>query len=479
MFFGHRKKRIKLGDYGRLRLNSYKVGESQRNTHTYVAGITGKGKSKFLESVFVQDVLCGHGCGVLDPHSDLIDDILRNLLSREKHFSNHLDRIIYFDPSRDDYVVPFNVLDSEFGPAETTENVIEAFRRAWPKALDEAPRFADVATNAILALYKSGLSLIEMERLLSDREFREQVLSQIDDVVVKSFFHNRYDRWGRDAPMMVESLLNKVSAFTSSPHLRVILGAKTNALRFKDIMDRGQVLLLDLGRCDAKTRRLVGSLVATGFERASRTRRDSRKPYHLYMDEFQIFCSNDGAATTFSQILSECRKYGLLLTLAHQTQAQLSERIRGAISNIQLKVIFGVGRDDAEIHTKDLFQVNPQRVKHQVKDVNQQQRSHPMFYSLPEQWEETIQRIQNLPSRAALIKAKGRGVTQITTSPVKYKDGVDIDELKQKLAKRSGVPKQSLEEIFLSRYQDSSNEFKHNEPVKLPSSKQLENTFWE
>ena len=111
-------------------------------------------------------------------------------------------------------------------------------------------------------------------------------------------------------------------------------------------MDEGKILIVDLGRCDAETRRLVGSLVVTGLEQAARSRKElegsNRKPFYFCIDEFQDFCSNDGAAQTLAQILSECRKFGLHLTLAHQTLAQINERMKGALGNIQLKVIFRV-----------------------------------------------------------------------------------------------------------------------------------------
>ena len=122
--------------------------------------------------------------------------------------------------------------------------------------------------------------------------------------------------------MIIESVLNKVTAFTFNPQLRLILGADENRLNFRQIMDEGKVLLVDLGRCDAETRRLVGSLIVIGLEQGARSRKDARgnrRPFYFCIDEFQDFCANDGAAQTLAQILSECRKFGLHLTLAHQT----------------------------------------------------------------------------------------------------------------------------------------------------------------
>lgn len=404
-----RKTTLELGRRPGFGTASYRVQDQERSTRTYVIGVTGKGKSKLLEHLLFQDVIHGRGCGVLDPHSDLADDLLRYLLSSPRRSAGHWSRIIYFDPSRDDYLIPFNVLKSGLSPYETAQNVVEAFRRTWPKALDEAPRFANIATAGILTLVAHDLTLVELLRLLTDRAFRERLVAGIEDPELAAFWTERYERWGRETPLMIESILNKVTAFTLNPQLRLLLGANENGLDFRRIMDSGQVLIVNLGRCDAETRRLVGSLVVTGLEQAARSRRDQREdrtPFYFCIDEFQDFCANDGAAQTLAQILSECRKFGLHLTLSHQTLSQVNERMQGALGNIQLKIVFGVSRQDAEILARHLFQVNGEQVKHRVRNTDQQSRSHPVFYSLPEIWERGIQSLQNLPSRYAFVQSR-------------------------------------------------------------------------
>ena len=343
MFFKPIKDKLELGKQFTVGRPSLYVTPKERNTHTYVIGITGMGKSKFLEHLLFQDVIEGRGCGVLDPHSDLVDDLFRNMLSHPQKVLNQWQRIIYFDPSRSDYLIPFNVLDSGFSPYETAQNVVEAFRRTWPKALAEAPRFANIATASILTLIANQQTLIEMPRLLTNKPFRNRLLANIEDDELLSFWNGRFEQWGKDTPLMVESILNKVTtAFTMNPQLKLILGAKENRLNFRQIMDEEKILIVDLGRCDGETRRLIGSLVVTGLEQAARSRKEvesaKRKPFYFCIDEFQDFCSNDGAAQTLAQILSECRKFGLHLTLAHQTLAQINERMKGALGNIQLKL---------------------------------------------------------------------------------------------------------------------------------------------
>ena len=431
--------------------------EAERRTHTYVIGITGTGKSKLLEHILFQDIIHGRGGGVLDPHSDLVQDLLHYLQSHPQQAEAHWERIIYFDPSRSDSLIPFNVLDTGFSPYETTQNVIEAFRRTWPKTLDEAPRFANIATAAILTLIANKLTLVEMPRLLTDQAFRDALLANVTDSEVLEFWRGRYEKWGRETPLMVESLLNKVTAFTMNPQLRLLLGSGENRLNFRRIMDEGKVLLVDLGRCDAETRRLVGSLVVTGLEQAARSRKDSRDertPFYFCIDEFQDFCANDGAAQTLAQILSECRKFGLHLTLAHQTLAQINERMKGALGNIQLKIIFGTSRQDAEILAKHLFQVTGEKVKFAIRDSRQSGGNRPIFYSLQEEWERSIRRVQQLKPRTAYVSRPGReGVAKIQTMTVRY-DGVGgetLEQLRGALARRSGVATATLEMMIKRR----------------------------
>ena len=217
---------------------------------------------------------------------------------------------------------------------------------------------------------------------------------------------------------MLESILNKMSAFALNPILRQILGQRENHLDFRAIMDEGRVLLIDLGKCDGETRRLLGSLIVTGIEQAALSRKTeeqrSRRPFYFYIDEFQQFCANEGSMVSFAQILSEARKFGLSLTLTHQTLGQIqAEYLHSAMGNIGTKIVFSVDRTDAEIFAKKLFRPDGEQVKHEVPDEVQQDRTHPLFYSLQESWEQSIQAIQNLDSRTCLMKAPGKSAVKL------------------------------------------------------------------
>lgn len=414
-----------LGRTGPLRFfPSFRLRAGHRTTHMYVLGITGQGKSKLLEHCLLQDLLAGRGCGVIDPHTDLARDLLTSLYRRGffKHARNR-QRILYLDPSRPEHQLPFNVLADSANPYQTAIHIVEAFRRAWPESLREAPRFSNVLLASLLTLIPNRLTLVHLPRLLTDKRFREAQLEKVADPEVVSVFHDRLDRWGREEPLMLESILNKASAFTLNPLLRQILGQPENALDFRKIMDEGRILIADLGRCDGETRRLLGSLIVTGIEQAALSRKDeparSRRPFFFYIDEFQDFCANEGSATTLSQILSETRKFGLHLTLAHQTLGQMpGERLRAALGNIGTKIVFAADRDDAEVMARKLFFASGENIKHEVENEGQQDRTHPVYYSLQEDWEQAIQAIQNLRPRTCLVRTPGRNVVKLHTIPV-------------------------------------------------------------
>src|SRR5260221_9300836 len=199
----------------------------------------------------------------------LIDDVLRFLITRGVLANQSIrERIIYVDPVRRDYVIPFNVLATNDEPYQVAACVLEAFRRTFP-TLKEAPHFENLMTHALLVLIKTHKTLIDLTRLLTDRPWREELLKEAGEPKLTAFFHDRFDQWNkREAPIMLESSLNKITAFSINPYLEAMLGQQENHLDLKRVMDEGQVLLLNLGHLDTETNRLFGSLVMTTFELA-------------------------------------------------------------------------------------------------------------------------------------------------------------------------------------------------------------------
>ena len=468
------KDQLVLGTYGPLRLFKCRLPLRDFDTHMYVVGKTKTGKSKFLEHVAYQLIAMGEGCGLLDPHSDLADDLLAylapHLVDEEAR-----QRVIYFEPGRDDYLVPFNVLNTPHEPYTIAQNVLEAFRRTWPESLKVAPRFANIVLAALLVLIENRLTLVEMPRLLTERAYREGLLSKVSDAEVIHFFRERYDHWGREQPLMVESVLNKVGALVINPRLRLILGQRENGLPFSDIMEGRKVLICDLGRVDGETRRLLGSLIVTGLEQAAFSRKDvareRRHPFFFLIDEFQDYCANAGSVQTLARILSECRKFGLHLGLAHQTLSQLGGgRLQGALENAQIKVVFGTGRQTAQALVAELFVPLLEEVKHEVEDESQRERTHPAFYALSEQWERFTQLAQRLRRRETLVQLPEReGIRRLRTVTIPDRGTTRgaLVALKLDLARRSGISRSIMARTVSEREsQENEGELEHYEPLR-------------
>lgn len=434
-------------------------------THVYAVGQSGAGKSKFLQHILFELATKDWGAGLLDPHSDLATDLLAQLASYPKKRSwlsvpANRRRLVYIDPSRSTHLVPMNILmNSAATPYDIANNVVEAFRRVWPDTLSEAPRFAQIMRNAVLVLAMKKLSLLELERLLTDLEFRTRLLAGITDPLVVSFFETQFNRWGKDQVIFAGPVLNKVSAFLFKPEVRLMLGAAENRLDLRKIMDGGQVLIVDLGGFeDEETQRLMGSLLMTSMEQAALSRRNlspqKRIPFFLTIDEFPLFCARD--STALARILSECRKYALRMALAHQTITQLpTERLQGALENAKLKVVFGTGRQTAEAIVKELFIPDTTAVKHQVKDETAQERTHPLFDPMMEQFERFTQTIQRLRRRRVLVKLPDKERVYHLKTPTVPKSRIgqaQLERIKDALVRQVGVPRAELERQIRERH---------------------------
>jgi DNA helicase HerA-like ATPase len=463
-FFDPAQYKIQIGSRDFFGLWPVSVSLKRFNTHLYVVGASGQGKSKFLQHVLHQLSTKGWGCGLFDPHSDLASDLLAQLGSHPKDkpwldYPENRRRILYLDPSRSDYIVPCNVLKNPYSsPYEIAENVVEAFRRVWPETLSEAPRFAQIMRNAVLVLIECGLSLLELEPLLTNKEFRLRMLTKIKDPLVASFFLHQFDKWGREQPIFTAAVLNKTSAFLFKPQIRYMLGAEDNALDFRAIIDSGTVLILNLGNFrDEQTQRLLGSLFLTSLEQAAFSRSDQpahmRRPFFAMIDEFPLFCSRD--STSLARILSECRKYRLHLGLAHQTITQLpGARIQGALENAKLKVVFGTGRQTAESIVKELFLPDPKSIKHKVADSEAQERSHPVFDPLLEQFEIFTQKIQQLRRRKVLVKLPDKERVyrlRVPKVPHSSLNSMQMESIKKALSKAIGKPCAAVEQEIVTR----------------------------
>jgi hypothetical protein len=239
------------------------------------------------------------------------------------------------------------------------------------------------------------------------------------------------DNWGRDEAHMKESTLNRADLLTLSPVLRHSLGGSDNRLSFRELIDSGRSLIVNLALPHHDARHLFGCLLTVGMESAALARADNltqRVPHHLVIDEFSQFMAQSETALT--RMLSETRKYQLFCVMAHQNWTQASERLKGALQNVGIEMILKSGRMDAEYSARILGSVDPMQVKHVVEDDKAEERSHPAYLSLPEQWEKQVQEIQRLGIGQALIRLPDDSVHTVKTATLPQvtvpKEAVDI-----------------------------------------------------
>ncbi len=315
--------------------------------------------------------------------------------------------------------------------------------RIW-SALGEgsAPTFENIIKHAALALVQCGLPLTEMKRFLTHKDYRDLLLQRVREPQVIEFFQDRYDAWGKDGIEKRESTLNRVDLFTFSPKMRAILGSKENLLRYDTIMDSGSSVIYNLGGLDREMRRFLGAFIAYGYEKAASARdripEAERRMHVLIMDEFSLFSAQTSEA--LQEILSGARKYRLFLGLAHQDFAQTDTRLKAALQNAAT-IAFQLNRDDAVWMAPRLAHFNPHDVKHMVEDEQAKERTHPVFTSLPEQFEKKARELEDLPTGHCYIKL-GSTVKRILTSPFP-KPGTTYRELQKitdEYARRLLVP---------------------------------------
>lgn len=371
------------------------LSPDDRSTHLYVVGSSGVGKSKALANWILEDVEAKRGCGVIDPHGDLIRDIVS--------YADILN-IILLDLTDPDYIIGFNPLEVQTGidPFTQTLELVEVFRKIWNLSESATPRLLEILRNSVYTLIEAGGTLLDIEPLLTNAEFRQERVKYVTNEAVASFWHNRFERWPENDRMhSVESTLNKVSSFTSDPRIRLMLSVKKSTIDFRKIMDEGKTILMNLSKGVLRTNSfLLGALFVAKIQMAAMSRQNlppsKRRLFYFYVDEFQNY-----ATYSFAEILSEARKYGLSLVLAHQSLEQLDENLQSIIlGNAKNFVVFRTDRKDAEVLIKYLIDYVP----YDLKSVNLE--GDDSYFAINEQWEMGISELVNLPMAQAVLKTK-------------------------------------------------------------------------
>lgn len=325
-----------------------------RRRHFYVVGKTGMGKTEMLKNMAVQDIQGQNGIGFVDPHGEAAEELLQ-FVSSER-----VKDVIYFNPADTDYPISFNVMENvhEEHRHLVASGLMSVFKKVWPDVW--SARMEYILNNTVLALLEyPGATLLGINRMLVDVDYRQKVIDKISDPVVKAFWVQEYARYTQRYEVEATAAIqNKVGQFVSNPLIRNIVGQTRSSFDMREVMDKKKILILNLskGRIGEDNSRLLGAMLITKIQLAAMSRvdvlEDQRQDFFLYIDEFQNFASD-----SFVSILSEARKYRLSLILSHQYIAQLDEnesRVRGAVfGNVGTIVSFRVGAEDAEFLEKE------------------------------------------------------------------------------------------------------------------------------
>jgi type IV secretory pathway TraG/TraD family ATPase VirD4 len=331
------------------------IKQKNRRGHMYIVGKTGTGKSTLVQNLASHDIEAGCGIALIDPHGDLAEAILDSVPAAR------VDDVIYLNPADLDFPVAFNPLEN-VPPDQrhlVASGVISTLKKVWVDFW--GPRLEHILRHSLLTLLEfRGSTILDVPRLLTDEAFRETVVSQVSHPQVQQFWYaefGRYSAWMRSEA--ISPILNKLGQFLTSLPLRNIVGQRKSALNFRQIMDEGKILVVNLakGRIGEDNCNLLGAMLVTQIQLAAMIRADvaesHRRSFYLYVDEFHDFLT-----LSFADILSASRKYGLNLVLAHQHLLQLDEKLRAAIlGNAGTVISFRVGIEDAEVLAKEFYPV--------------------------------------------------------------------------------------------------------------------------
>ena len=331
------------------------IKRKDRRQHVYVLGKSGTGKSVLLFNMIVQNIKNGDGVCVVDPHGELVESVVNSIPK------NRVKDVVYFNPADPDYHIGFNVLelvDPKYKHL-VASGLMGIFTKIWANAW--SARMEYILNNAILALLDTpGSTMLGIPRMLVDKDYRQKIISNLKDPVIKAFWIHEYEAWqDKFRNEAIAPIQNKVGQFLSTSIIRNVVGQAVSTINIFDIMNEGKIFLVNVskGRIGEDNSSLLGGMIITKIQLAAMERvripEDERKDFYLYVDEFQNFVTD-----SFAGILSEARKYRLNLTVAHQYTAQLvsdkSSSVRDAVfGNVGTMIVFRVGADDAEFLEKE------------------------------------------------------------------------------------------------------------------------------
>lgn len=356
------------------------LSEAARKQGTYVIGTTGTGKTTFLLNLILQDIYRQgpqgyEGVCVLDPHGDFISDILCRIPDER------IDDVIVFDPADTSHPIAFNLLalqdkDNAHERDLVVDTIIDTLFKLYESSW--GPRMEDLLRNSIhtLLLHPTPTTLIDLRLILTSESHRLRLTekAKLVDPILNSYWTEEFPEGGsfqarKERAELVSSSLNKIGRFLVNPLIRNIVGQEASGFSFREVMDSGKILLVNLskGGLGQDNSRFLGALLVNQILIAALSRRDKpfeeRRPFHLYVDEYQNF-----ATETFPQLQSEARKYGIDTLVSHQYRDQLDDENKGSTLNVANVVVLRVsGKDGIELATQ--FDVSPTYAEPQFRPL--------------------------------------------------------------------------------------------------------------
>ncbi len=331
---------------------SFGLKSVDRRRHLYIVGKTGVGKSKLIELLIKSDLENNRGVVLLDPHGDLSQEVLALVPSSRKH------DVVYFNPADVDYPVGFNPMEG-VSTFEFRQNVVSGFISIFKKlfGFNWNERLEHVLRYTTLALLDYPASnILGITRMLTDNQFRQEVIQYISDPQVKKFWATEFASWNEQfAQQAIAPIINNVGQFIANPIIRNIVGQSKTGFSLDEILNKEKIFIanLSIGKLGEENSALLGSMLITKIWQTAMARanigEEERKDIFMYVDEFQNF-----ATGAFANIFSEARKYRLDLTVSHQYMQQLPPEVRSTIfGNVGSIVSFRVGGEDAQILAKE------------------------------------------------------------------------------------------------------------------------------
>jgi type IV secretory pathway TraG/TraD family ATPase VirD4 len=332
------------------------VKRSDRRYHMFLLGKTGMGKSTLIENLALSDIYNSESVIVLDPHGDLVVKLL-----------NHIPKVrqadvIYFNPADITAPIGFNILEKFSSGQEylLASGIISIFKKLWPESW--GPRLEHILRNSILTLLEfNGTTLLDLPKLLTDKQFRAALISMLSNEQLKDFWLKEFESFSPNfRSEAIAPVQNKVGQFITNPIIRAIIGQKQSIFSMRQVMDEGKILLVNLakGRIGEDSCKLLGSLLLTSIELAALSRADiaeesNRRDCYVFIDEAHNFLTENLAT-----VLSESRKYHVSYILASQYLEQFDEKLRAAIfGNVGTLISFRIGARDSQYLAKEFYPV--------------------------------------------------------------------------------------------------------------------------